>query len=303
MRSERRPQTGLPADVAGDAALVADAQRLIALALKEDLGDGDLTSRACLPAGRTAEAAVLARADGVLAGLWTAGLVYASLGGAVTVAPEAEEGQRVQAGQQVAVLSGAAADMLAGERVALNLVQHLSGVATLTRAFVDAVAGTRAAICDTRKTTPGMRRLEKYAVRCGGGVNHRMGLHDEVLIKDNHLALAGKDVVAVVTDVRRRVGDAVTIEVEVENLDQLRRVLPLPVDRVLLDNMTADQLSRAVAMRDADRPGGKPLLEASGSVTLESVRAVAETGVDRISIGALTHSAPALDIAIEVAAT
>jgi nicotinate-nucleotide pyrophosphorylase (carboxylating) len=210
------------------------------------------------------------------------------------------EGQRFRAGQTLATLVGPAQALLTGERTALNFLQRLCGVATLTRAFVEAVRGSRAVICDTRKTTPGWRRLEKYAVRCGGGTNHRMGLYDEMLIKDNHLALAGRDLKGLVTAARRRVGPRMIIEVEVERLEQLHSALALPVDYVLLDNMAPPMLRKAVALRDAVRRDGWPLLEASGGVTLDNVRAVASAGVDRISVGALTHSAPALDIAMDI---
>jgi len=169
----------------------------------------------------------------------------------------------------------------------------------MTRAFVHAVEGTSAAICDTRKTTPGWRYLEKYAVRCAGGTNHRMGLYDEVLIKDNHVALAGCPIEQLVTRARDRFGAEMVIEVEVDTLDQLRAVLPLAADRILLDNMTTDQLREAVALRNRLGSDGRPLLEASGGVTLATVRAIAETGVDRISVGALTHSAVALDVALD----
>lgn len=303
MNSPRHPASGLPDEVARDEALMGEARTLVDLALREDLGSGDVTSRACLRPDCSALADVVARADGVLAGLWLAVLVYDALRQHVTFNPQLADGQPFRPGDCLGTVSGPAAGILAGERVALNFVQRLSGVATLTRAFIDAVRGTRAAICDTRKTTPGWRRLEKYAVRCGGGVNHRIGLYDELLIKDNHLALAGSDAAALVRQARDVVGPSVTIEVEVETIEQLQAVLGLPVDMILLDNMSLNAMRQAVALRDGLRPGaGGPLLEASGGVRLETVRAIAETGVDRISVGALTHSAPAVDIAMDVRA-
>ena len=312
-RSKKRGQ--LPAGGAADPPLLAEAALLVEAAVAEDVGAGDVTTRVCPPARRTGAARIVARADGVLAGLWIVQMVYRRLDRAVWVERRAADGARVRAGQTVALVRGPLAAILTGERIALNFVQRLSGVATLTRAFVRAVRGTGAVICDTRKTTPGWRRLEKYAVRCGGGTNHRLGLYDEVLIKDNHLALARRPLADVVREARRRVGPKMKIEVEVETLDQLREVLSLlpaqpartgrslgagGVDYILLDNMPRDRLRRAVRMREAVRPGGPPFLEASGGVTLRNVRAIARTGVDRISVGALTHSAPALDLALDV---
>ena len=244
---------------------------------------------------------MVARQAGVVAGLWLVGMVYGRIDDQVQVGLSVADGRAVWPGEVLAEVRGPAASLLAGERTALNFLQHLGGIATLTAAFVEAVEGTRAVICDTRKTTPGWRRLEKYAVRCGGGTNHRMGLYDEVLIKDNHLALAGRGIVETVLEVRDRVGERVKIEVEVDTLEQLGQVLPLPVDCILLDNMSAAQLGEAVAMRDAADPRGAPLLEASGGVTLATVGEIALSGVDRISVGALTHSAPALDVAMDIA--
>jgi len=293
----------LPVGVADDQALLADARGLVRLALAEDLRSGDVTSQACLPSGKTASATLVARADGVLAGLWLVPMVYEALAGGVTFAADAADADRVRSGQPLGTIGGGAAVILTGERIALNFVQHLSGVATLTRAFVDAVAGTRAVICDTRKTTPGWRRLEKYAVRCGGGTNHRMGLHDAMLIKDNHLALAARDLGAVVAEARRVGGPDMIVEVEVDTVEQLEAALSLPVDMVLLDNMSLADMQRAVALSDRLGRGNRPLLEASGGVALDTVRAIAETGVDRISVGALTHSAPALDVGMDIPAT
>ena len=287
---------------APDAKLVDEAARLTIAALAEDVGSGDLTSEVCLPKGLIAAASVVARQAGVIAGLWLVSMVYGRFDKGVRVELSVADGAAVSPGQTLAEVTGRAGSLLAGERSVLNFLQRLSGIATLTAAFVQAVEGTRAVICDTRKTTPAWRRLEKYAVRCGGGVNHRMGLYDEVLIKDNHLALAGKGIAEVVAQARDRAGSKIKIEVEVDTLGQLSDVLSLPVDCILLDNMSPEQLRQAVAMRDAARPGSGPLLEASGCVTLATVRRIAESGVDRISVGALTHSAPALDIGMDIAA-
>jgi nicotinate-nucleotide pyrophosphorylase (carboxylating) len=284
---------------AADAALFTDAQNLVVLALEEDVGGGDVTSEVCIPPGTSGAASIVARQAGVLAGIWLAGLVYDTLEQGVKVEPLMDDGQMLRPGQEVARVSGPVTGILTGERVVLNFLQRLCGVATLTRSFVEAVRGTRAAICDTRKTTPGWRRLEKYAVRCGGGTNHRLGLYDEILIKDNHLALSGMGLAAVVREARARVRDRLKIEIEVDTLEQLEAVLGLPVDYILLDNMPVDMIRAAVALRDARATAG-PLLEASGGVTLATVRAIAETGVERISVGALTHSAPALDLAMDV---
>ncbi|MBN2583556.1 MAG: carboxylating nicotinate-nucleotide diphosphorylase [Planctomycetes bacterium] len=291
----RRPTNpGVPG-----AKVVDEATRLIAAAIDEDLAGGDATSQACLGDG-AASAAIVARQAGVAAGLWLIELIYAQIDAAVEVRTEAGDGDAIAAGQLLAAVHGPARAVLAGERTVLNFLQHLSGIATMTRAFVDTVKGTAAAICDTRKTTPGWRRLEKYAVRCGGGTNHRMGLYDEVLIKDNHVALAGCPIEQLVARARERFGADMVVEIEVDTLDQLRSVLPLATDMVLLDNMTLNQLRQAVALRDQLGRNGRPLLEASGGVTLATVRGIAETGVDRISVGALTHSAPALDIAMDI---
>ena len=200
----------------------------------------------------------------------------------------------MRSGDCVAEIRGRARAILTGERTALNFLCRLSGIATATRALVDLVAGTRARVADTRKTTPGLRALEKYAVRCGGGTNHRFGLDDAVLVKDNHLALTGS-IRAAVAAVRARIGHAVKVEVEVDTLEQLREALEEPIDAVLLDNMTPERLAQAVQLVN-----GRVLTEASGGVTPESIRAIASSGVDLISVGWLTHSAPALDLSLEV---
>jgi nicotinate-nucleotide pyrophosphorylase (carboxylating) len=282
----------------------AACQRLIELALEEDLGTGgDLTSQAVIPEPLEGAAVVVARSPGVLAGLPAAELVFRAIDPRVRFLPRMADGSRVEAGSRLATLAGPMRAILAGERTALNFLQHLSGIATLTRRYVDALAGLPCQILDTRKTLPGWRRLAKYAVRCGGGHNHRMGLHDGILIKDNHLA-ALKDqprpLAHALQTALERAGPAVPVEVEVDNLDQLDEALAVAGPKIiLLDNMSLEELREAVRRRNQARDSGGVLLEASGGVTLETVRAIAETGVDRISVGALTHSAPALDIALD----
>ena len=276
------------------------AQSLIELALREDLGNlGDLTSQALIPADLQGKAAFVARAAGVLAGLPAAEMVCKAVDNRLTFQSHANDGQAIKPGDCLATVAGPMRALLTAERTALNFMQQLSGVATLTARFVEAIKGLPAKILDTRKTTPGWRLLQKYAVRCGGGHNHRMGLYDGILIKDNHLAaIASKlEIAAVVSQVRQLVGDRLPIEVEVETLEQLEKVLPTRPAIVLLDNMTTDQLRTAVRIRD--KAGQGVMLEASGGIRLDNVRDIAETGVDRISIGALTHSAPALDIALD----
>jgi len=266
-------------------------------ALEEDLGRaGDLTTDAIVPADAVCTAVVVARREGVVAGGEVAGSVFTMIDPTVTVELLAEDGEGVSAGCPVLRVSGPARAVLTGERTALNLLGRLSGIATLTRRFVEAVRGTGVRIADTRKTMPGLRVLERYAVRCGGGVNHRFGLDDAVLIKDNHLIVAG-GIGEAVRRVRERVGHTLKVEVEVDDLEQLARALAADVDAVLLDNMDPTTLGRAVEMA-----GGRVVLEASGGIAMETVRAVAETGVDVISVGALTHSAPSLDLSLEVEA-
>lgn len=268
--------------------------RLVSTALAEDLGDaGDVTTDATIPADAVGEAAIVARASGVIAGLDFAEAAFKSLDHDAAFEAMLTDGQSVDAGATVARVRGKARALLSAERVALNFLCHLSGIATLTAAYVRAVEGTGARICCTRKTMPGLRAVQKYAVRCGGGMNHRFGLYDAVLIKDNHIAAAG-GLSAAVARARARAGHMVKIEVEVETLDQLREALHLPVDAVLLDNMTPDVLTQAVALAR-----GRVLTEASGGVSLDTVRAIAMSGVDMISVGALTHSPPALNLALD----
>ncbi|MBN8639218.1 MAG: carboxylating nicotinate-nucleotide diphosphorylase [Anaerolineae bacterium] len=268
------------------------AQHLVELALAEDLSDrGDVTSALSIPADATITGRIRAKEAGVIAGLEIVRMVYAQIDPAVTVDLLLTDGTSVEVGTVICEVRGAGRSVLSGERVALNFLQHLSGVASLTAKFVAAVKGTKAVILDTRKTTPGWRLLEKYAVRMGGGENHRIGLYDMVLIKDNHIDAAG-GITAAVTAVQAA---ALPIEVEVKNLDELCEALTLKVDRILLDNMNLQQMRQAVTVTAGHVP-----LEASGNMALDRVAAVAATGVDYISVGALTHSAPALDLSMRL---
>ena len=252
----------------------------------------DITSGATLDADARLDGRLVAKASGVVAGLPLARALFRMVDADLTCTPEVEEGMRVEAGQTVAVVAGPGRALLTAERPALNFVGRLSGIATLTRQFVDAVAHTEADILDTRKTLPGHRRPDKYAVRQGGGRNHRMGLHDMVLVKDNHIDGTG-GITEAIRRVRETHGDEYPIEVEVKTLDELDEALALSPDIILLDNMNPETLRQAVEHTD-----GRVPLEASGGVTLDTVQAVAETGVDRISVGALTHSASTLDLSI-----
>ena len=272
--------------------LVQDAVRR---ALEEDLGRaGDLTSHACVPAGRNAEAVIAAREPGIVAGLALAREAFRQVDADILVRTPVADGNRIEPGAVVAQISGDARAVLSAERVALNFLGRLSGIATLTSRYVAAVAHTSARICDTRKTTPTLRAFEKFAVRCGGGMNHRYGLDDAILIKDNHIAVAG-GVKAALAAAKAAAGHMVVIEIEVDTLDQLDEAVAEGVDIVLLDNMRPDTLREAVR-----RTGNRIKTEASGGVTLETVKAIAETGVDMISVGALTHSAPVLDLGLDI---
>lgn len=272
------------------------ASHLIKLALEEDLGvAGDLTSKATLPNDVRLRGRIVAKSDGVIAGLPLVAMVFQQVDASVSVQLFVEDGAHVSRGSLVAEVEGKGQSVLTGERVALNFLQQLSGVASLTAQFVKAVSGTKAVILDTRKTTPAWRSLEKYAVTMGGGKNHRIGLYDMVMIKDNHIDGAGGITAAVEAVRRHEQAKQVPTEVEVRTLDELREVLPLKVDRVLLDNMTNEQMQEAVAIT-----GGQVPLEASGNMSLERLPAVAATGVDFISVGALTHSAPALDLSMKI---
>ncbi|HEX3888857.1 MAG TPA: carboxylating nicotinate-nucleotide diphosphorylase [Phenylobacterium sp.] len=269
---------------------------VVRAALAEDLGRaGDVTSQACVPADARFRAAFAARQPGVIAGLACARLAIVELDPTAAFEVHIEDGSRVDPGTALATVEANARALLSAERVGLNLLGRLSGVATLTRAYVDAVAGTRAVIVDTRKTTPGLRALEKYAVRCGGGVNHRFGLDDAILIKDNHIAACGS-VGEAVRRARAAAGHLTKVEVEVDALDQLEDALAYGPDVVMLDNFSLDDLAEAVR-----RTAGRAVLEASGGVNLTTVRAIAQAGVDVISVGALTHSASVLDIGLDAA--
>jgi nicotinate-nucleotide pyrophosphorylase (carboxylating) len=270
---------------------------LVRVALLEDLGHGgDITTDAIVAPELRTTARIVARQDGVIAGLDAALLAFELLEpGATHASVLARDGSEVTRGMVVAELEGPARVLLTGERTMLNLLCRLSGIASATRRLVSAVAGTRAQVIDTRKTTPGLRVLEKYAVRCGGGGNHRFGLDDAVLIKDNHLALAGS-VHEAVARVRARSGHMVKVEVEVDTLEQLREALREPIDAVLLDNMEPAMLQEAVRIVN-----GAVVTEASGGVRPETIAAIAATGVDLISVGWLTHSAPALDLGLDIA--
>ncbi len=281
--------------------------QILELARREDLGSGDVTG-AILPGELHAHAKFVARQRLVFCGAALLEPIAVKYHGGIRTVLHESTGQWAAAGDVLAEWDGPARGILAAERVALNFLQRLSGVATTTRMYVEAVAGTGAKIYDTRKTTPGWRELEKYAVRVGGGLNHRKGLYDGVLVKDNHLAILaraeGMDPLTAMARELERVRPYLPpgsfVELEVETLDELDRALDLDVDIILLDNMSTEQLARAVAMRDARGAGGRIELEASGGITLQDVRAVAETGVERISVGALTHSAAAADIALEI---
>ena len=286
-------------------AVEKSAGRLVRLAIAEDLGDqGDWTTATLVPREARGEAAIKARSVGVVAGMRVVPLVMNALVADVQVAQSVEDGVEIDAGQTLATLTGSAADMLRSERICLNFLGRLSGIATLTRQYVDAVAGTGVHVYDTRKTTPAWRLLEKYAVRCGGGYNHRLGLDRAVMIKDNHVALAhqeGYSLPAAVEQVRSslaaRHASVEVIEVEVDSLHQLEAVLAVNPDIVLLDNMSTADLAEAAAMRD--RIARDVVLEASGGIDLKTIAEIAKTGVDRVSVGALTHSAPSLDIGLD----
>ncbi len=271
-------------------------EAIVDLALTEDISGGDVTSRVTVPVEAQARGVLIAKAPGVISGLPVAGWVFERVDAAVRFTARAGDGDRVEPGQVLAEVEGTAHSLLAAERVALNLLQRLSGVATLTAAYVDAVAGTGAQIVDTRKTTPGLRALEKAAVLHGGGRNHRFGLADGVLIKDNHLAAVGgaDRVTRAVRQARANAPHPLRIEVEVTTLAEAGEAVAASADIILLDNMDSPTMRRAV-----ETIGGRAVVEASGGITLATVRAVAETGVDLISVGALTHSAPALDISLD----
>lgn len=267
---------------------------IVRAALAEDLGRaGDITALACVPADARLTVAFATRRGGVIAGLSCARLALAELDPDATFEPTVKDGQVVPAGTQLAHATGNARAILSAERTALNLMGRLCGIATLTQDYVDAISGTRAKITDTRKTTPGLRALEKYAVRCGGGVNHRFGLDDAILIKDNHVAACGS-VGEAIRRAKAFAGHLVKVEVEVDSLVQLQEALAHDPDVIMLDNFTLEDMREAVNL-----VAGRITLEASGGVTLDTVRDIADTGVDVISVGALTHSARVLDIGLD----
>lgn len=268
---------------------------LIDAALAEDIGRGDLTSQLTVPEDRRATATIVAKQAGVLAGGPLIDRVFGVLGaGTAAIAHHVDDGSDFTPGTTLASLDGLAADLLAGERVTLNLLQHLSGIATLTRRYVEALRGTSARVIDTRKTTPGLRVLEKYAVRMGGGRNHRLGLDDGILIKDNHITAAG-GVTAALRAARDGALHTARVQIECATLAQVEEALAGGADAILLDNMSVEQLRTAVG-----HIARRAVVEASGGITLENIRAVGETGVDVISVGALTHSAPAIDMSMKI---
>lgn len=269
-----------------------EIDRIIRTALAEDIGWGDITTRACILPGSQSRAELVAKEDFVLAGIDVAAQVFTAVDATVSFEKLREDGRTIRRGEVFAWIKGASASLLQGERVALNLLQRMSGIATLTALFVESVEGTGARIVDTRKTTPGLRYLEKYAVRSGGGQNHRYALCDGILIKENHIHAAG-GVTAAIQRAKAAAPHTLKVEVETTTLAEVEEALLAGADIILLDNMTPDELRQAVSVVD-----GRTLTEASGGVNLKSVRAIAETGVDLISVGALTHSFRAVDISL-----
>ncbi|MBH8597058.1 carboxylating nicotinate-nucleotide diphosphorylase [Thermoactinomyces sp. CICC 10523] len=268
-------------------------RQFIREALNEDLGVGDLTTEALVPAGHQSSCVFIAKQPGVIAGLPVAKMVFEELEPQIAWTALVEEGAEVEKGTPVARISGPTSAILTGERVALNLLQRMSGIATITRRLVKKLEGLNCKVLDTRKTTPGLRQLEKYAVRVGGGSNHRFGLSHGVMIKDNHIAMAGS-LAKAIEKARNYVGHMVQIEVEADTLDQVKEILKYDVDAILLDNMDLETLREAVRLID-----GKVWTEASGGITPETIRAIAETGVDAVSLGWLTHSVTSLDISLD----
>lgn len=269
-------------------------KKLIEEALSEDLGPGDVTAEATISAESLSRAVILAKQHLVLAGMEVAREVFRSLDPAVQFTPFARDGDAIHAGTELAHVSGKTRSLLAGERVALNLLQHLSGIATQTANYAEMIRGTKAQVLDTRKTLPGLRALEKYAVRMGGGKNHRFGLYDGVLIKDNHIKACG-GISKAVERAKKTAHHLLRIEVETKTLDEVTEALTAGVDIIMLDNMPVEMMREAVQLI-----AGRALVEASGNVTLETIRAIAETGVDLISAGSLTHSAPAVDMSMKI---
>ena len=278
--------------MSGETALPSEILAVIRTALAEDIGPGDVTTNSIIPPEAVMRGQIIAKQEGVIAGLDVAQAVYQELDPRVDFTPQVEEGTRVANGQVLALIAGRARSLLTGERTALNFLGRISGIATLTRAFVDAAAGTKAVILDTRKTAPGLRLVDKLAVKRGGGQNHRIGLYDMVLIKDNHIDFAGS--LAAAVNLARAGAPGLKIEVEARTLVDVGAALSLEVERILLDNMPLDSMAEAVRLN-----AGRARLEASGNVTLETVREIAGTGVDFISIGALTHSVKVFDLSFD----
>jgi nicotinate-nucleotide pyrophosphorylase (carboxylating) len=271
---------------------VADYTSCLKIALQEDIGAGDVTSERIVPAGATLHGQIIAKQSGVIAGLDIAAQVFELVDAAIQISPQVHEGGQVEAGTILSEAFGLGRSLLTGERTALNFLNRMSGIATLTRKFVDAVSHTPAIILDTRKTAPGLRALDKLAVRRGGGENHRMGLYDMILIKDNHIDFAGS--IAEAVRRARAAQGSLEIEVEARTIADVNATLDLGIKRILLDNMTVETLREAVELT-----AGRAKLEASGNVNLENVKAIAETGVDYISVGALTHSPPSFDASFQ----
>ena len=269
-------------------------EKIVEQALLEDIGTGDITTESVVHSNLKAKGIIKTSEDGIVAGLNIVNLVFKKLDSEIIFQEKIKDGMKVTRGKVLAEISGSSRTILMGERVALNFLQRMSGIATITFKFCQEVKDFPVRIVDTRKTTPGLRILEKYAIRMGGGYNHRFGLYDAVLIKDNHIAVSG-GIKSAVNSVRKQVSHTVKIEVEVENLSQLQDALEMKVDIIMLDNMDLDTMEEAVKITK-----GKALIEASGGITLEKVRKIAQTGVDLISIGSLTHSVKSLDISMEI---
>lgn len=269
-------------------------EKVISTALKEDIGKRDVTTDLLIPKKEKAAASFIAKQDGIIVGLDIAKQVFKKLDEKIIWKNFVDDGAKVKAGTKIAEVKGSARALLSGERTALNFLQRMSGIATLTSVYVEKVSGTNAKILDTRKTVPGLRLFDKYAVKCGGGTNHRIGLYDMVMIKDNHIKAAGS-ITEAVKQIKKNLKRKMKIEVETANLDEVKEALNAGADIIMLDNMSLQEMKEAVATIN-----GKTKVEASGKVNLENVRAVAETGVDYISVGALTHSVKALDISMKI---
>ncbi|MCC6573701.1 MAG: carboxylating nicotinate-nucleotide diphosphorylase [Planctomycetes bacterium] len=285
--------------MAMDPTLLMLAEKLARLAIQEDVGSGDVTGKTLLSADKRAWGAIKFKQDGVLSGILWVETVFRLLDPAVKIEYKATDGDRILAGTVIARVESTHQALVAGERVTLNLLQHLSGIATLTGRFVDAIEGTRAMILDTRKTAPGLRAFEKYAVRCGGGINHRIGLYDEAMIKENHLYLSGLTLSDAVKKLDAALPDT-CLTAESENVVEAEAAIEGRADVVLLDDFSLEDIRAVVEFRNSNRKFLKTQLEVSGGVNLENVRAYAETGIERISVGRITHSAPALDISMKV---